>query len=516
MLSFLGKKSENTPSIIRKKVSEMEKQNDHINAELKARYLESAQANLPRIYSEDIRVVTDKKALVNGDSFVVDLGNHYVGYFSFVLGYIDSYPDAPVRLSLKFCESKEELDADFSSYKGMLCPSWLQEEIINIDYIGEYKMPRRYAARYIKISVIYTPKKITLTDFLFTAVTSADKSALKEVNIDDAELKVIDRVACNTLKNCMHRIFEDGPKRDRRLWIGDMRLEALTNYYTYNQTDIVRRCLYLFAASDCDSDGILPAFVYENPIFVSGNWHPRDYALLFVVSLCDYYEHTKDKDTFFDLYPIARIQMESIYQKVDENGIIIERSVFLDWNDRLKKTTAFNGVYLYTLERLGAVLSELGHCDAAMYNERYARLKAAAFEKLYNKDENNFANAYDNYQVSVHSAAWMILGGVISEGVAWDVLQKSMKSKDALQAVTPYMNHYLVEAMMKLGREKEAFDHIRSFWGQMVKEGADTFYEVFVPGEPDVSPYGNKMINSMCHAWSCTPSYFIRKYALGN
>ena len=30
--------------------------------------------------------------------------------------------------------------------------------------------------------------------------------------------------------------------------------------------------------------------------------------------------------------------------------------------------------------------------------------------------------------------------------------------------------------------------------------GAHTFYEVFVPGEPDVSPYGDKMMNSMCHA----------------
>ena len=79
-----------------------------------------------------------------------------------------------------------------------------------------------------------------------------------------------------------------------------------------------------------------------------------------------------------------------------------------------------------------------------------------------------------------------------------------------MDKLTPYMNHYLVEAMMKLGKEQEAFDHIRNFWGQMVKEGADTFYEVYVPGQPDVSPYGNKMMNSMCHAWSCTPSYFIR------
>ena len=41
------------------------------------------------------------------------------------------------------------------------------------------------------------------------------------------------KIAVNTLKNCMQRVFEDGPKRDRRLWIGDLRLEALANYYTF-------------------------------------------------------------------------------------------------------------------------------------------------------------------------------------------------------------------------------------------------------------------------------------------
>ena len=74
------------------------------------------------------------------------------------------------------------------------------------------------------------------------------------------------------------------------------------------------------------------------------------------------------------------------------------------------------------------------------------------------------------------------------------------------------MHHYVVEAMIKTGMIQEAKDYIKSYWGAMAKEGADTFYEVFVPDDADFSPYGDRMINSMCHAWSCTPSYFIRKY----
>lgn len=489
--------------------------NQAINKEY---YLKKAQENLPKLFSDDISILNEFKQLNSGDSFVIDLGNHYVGYFSFVLGYTDIYPDAPVRLRVRFCESKDEIDSDFTTYHGSLCPSWLQEEIINVDFVGEYKMTRRYAARYIKIDVLFTRRTITLSNFVFSAVTSADKSRLTPINIDDTELENIDTVSVNTLKNCMQRIFEDGPKRDRRLWIGDLRLEALTNYYTYGQCDVVRRCLYLFAAADCDSDGFLPGFLYENPIFVSGSWFLRDYALLFVVSLCDYYLYTGDEKTFLDIYPVAKKQMDAILNAVDDNGIVVvkdKNNIFIDWNPALKKTTSMHGVYLYTLKILCKALGEMKHHDAQMFERRYQDAKQAAICHLYNSTENNFANEYDNYQISVHSAVWMILGEVVEGDNAWEILQAAMSDKEGPKPVTPYMNHYLVEAMMKLERNKEAMDHIKFLWGMMVKEGADTFYEIFVPGKSDFSPYGDSLINSRCHAWSCTPSYFIRKMLKG-
>ena len=46
----------------------------------------------------------------------------------------------------------------------------------------------------------------------------------------------------------MQTVFEDGPKRDRRLWMGDLRIQALTNYQTYKKSSLVKACLYLFAA----------------------------------------------------------------------------------------------------------------------------------------------------------------------------------------------------------------------------------------------------------------------------
>ncbi|WP_390580761.1 hypothetical protein [Paenibacillus illinoisensis] len=47
------------------------------------------------------------------------------------------------------------------------------------------------------------------------------------------EMANIDRVAVQT-RDCMQSVFEDCPKRDRRLWIGDLRLQALVNYETFS------------------------------------------------------------------------------------------------------------------------------------------------------------------------------------------------------------------------------------------------------------------------------------------
>ena len=91
---------------------------------------------------------------------------------------------------------------------------------------------------------------------------------------------------------------------------------------------------------------------------------------------------------------------------------------------------------------------------------------------------------------------------------------RAFADKNAKQPCTPYMHHYVIEAMMKLGMKNEAVLYLKKYWGGMIELGADTFWEAYIPDEPDFSPYNDRMINSLCHAWSCTPSYFIRKYNL--
>ncbi|MBR3809932.1 MAG: hypothetical protein IKK46_06460 [Clostridia bacterium] len=483
----------------------------------KAYFLTKAQENYPELKFTVLTPDITEFIATNGDSILLDLGEHAVGHFSFTFDRVNIFVDSPVRLNIKFGEDIREINDDFSQYSGTLSNTWLQEEIINLDFPQNITMPRRYACRFIKITVERTTRPIRLSDFSFKASTSADISLLKPANTTDDLLKKIDRVATNTLKECMQTFFEDGPKRDRRLWIGDLRLEALTNYYTFKNTEIVKRCLYLFAAGECNNIGFLPSFVYETPYYHSGATHIEDYALLYVVSVCDYYEHTGDIDVLNDLLEICKSQLESFSTTLNENLITTKKDgwfAFIDWCPGLECLTALQGVYLYTLERFSGVLKTIGDKDYQKYSALISKIRSACKTLFYDENANAFINDFDNKQLSVHSQVWMILGGVIDGEEAKKLLLYCLDNKNFKQPVTPYMRHYVIEAMLKLDMKAEAIQYLKTFWGGMVEIGADTFWEAYIPNDLEFSPYNDRMINSLCHAWSCTPSYFIRKYGL--
>ena len=488
--------------------------NEAVN-ERKNYYLGKARQNMPPMFYKEVRPMPEGVTGKGAFEFVLDLGDHYVGKFSFSMDNVDDYISAPVRTTIRFAEDLNELNADFSTYHGNLCASWLQEEVLNIEFPGDVKMERRYSCRYIKFTIHEARRLVKFDNFCFTSSTSADDTKLKPAVIEDPMLQKIDKIACKTLRDCMQTFFEDGPKRDRRMWTGDLRLQALANYYTYDNRETVKRSLYLFAASDYNELGFLPGYVYERPYFFTGRDHIADYAMFYVCCLCDYFEHTGDKETAIDLLPVCKEQMEAFARVLDDRGIVINQPgwfAFIDWNKSLKKMTALQGTYLYALEKFVAMLKALGDEEAEAYEAQLAKIRKASYEHLFDQEKGYFCNATDEFNKSVHAQVFMILGGVIDGEAGKKALNAMLNDPEACQPNTPYMQHYVIEAMMKLGMVQEAKDFMVAFWGGMVEAGADTFWEAYVPGDPSFSPYGDHMIDSLCHAWSCTPTYLIRRF----
>ncbi len=430
---------------------------------------------------------------------VLDFGRYCVGQVTIGWSF-DRRVDSPLRTHVRFGETPAEIAAGIDDYNGHLGRGWLQEELVVLDCPGaQFTLPRRYAFRYLAIRIDGGPNyRFRLDSLEVENVSCVNRSAVSAVN-------EIDRISLNTLAACMQEVFEDGPKRDRRLWLGDLRLQALVNYVTYQNHSLVKRCLYLFAAF-ARPNGAVPADLYsdgagENLIF--------DYLGMFPVALWEYWVATGDRETLRELWPVAARQLDIMLAEFDESGNFHNHSdywLFIDWSDSLDRNCAEYGVMLFAL-KAGVSLAELNHAAplARKFDLWIARLTLRSQELFYHQGAGVFLS---NGQFSWASQVWMALGGVPGGGAA---LLRALKDPTARKPGGPYLYSYTVEALLQCGFQREADALLEEYWGKMAHFQFDTFPEVFVPEEPFRSPYGDWRINSACHAWSCTPAFFLRR-----
>lgn len=452
---------------------------------------------------------------------IADFGRHLTGSFSFRLKSMDNTPDAPVRLKFTFAEVPAELNTPFDPYPGVLSRAWLQDEIITISqFEKQVTIPRRFAFRYLKIELLGASPyfDFTISEIKCTATTSAESVTQKLADTTSPVIREINRVSLETLKECMQSVFEDGPKRDSRLWIGDFYLQSLVNTYTFKNQNLTKRCLYLLAGLAAD-DGRLHADVFELP-----NPHPQlgvhcmDYSLLFNSTLLEYLKATNDKEAALDLWPVVQNQVNYALGFFKGNNIFDPSAtkeslwLFFDWNDKLDKTVAMQGLMIFTLNnsyQLARLLNK--EQEVKEWVTISEKLVKAAKKEMFVPGQGVFLSG-SHHQLSYMSQVWMILSDALSPSEGQKALKVVMESPLAIYPVSPYAYHYVIEAMIKCNMKNEAKKLLVDYWGSMVNKGADTFWEVYDTKNDYLSPYNFYPVNSYCHAWSCTPSYFIQKY----
>jgi hypothetical protein len=456
--------------------------------------------------------------LSTGDSFTLDFGEHVVGYLHFLLTLIGEAMGGPLRLKFVFGEIPAEIAKPFDSYTGTLSRAWLQDETITVETLpSTISLSRRLAFQYLKVEVIAASfdYKFVFSDLYVDAVSSApfdtDPFSIKKLS---PELKTLDMVGLRTLRNGMQTVFEDGPKRDRRLWLADSPLQALTNYYSFKNYDLVKRCIYLFAALIYD-DGRLPACVYEKPSPHRGSEFILDFSILYSSTLLDYGNHSNDWESVRELWPVALKQFDFIWDHIDEKGLFKDLGkwwVFIDWQPKLDKQAPMQGLILYCLHQAIALAAKINRKEEVFQLIEPMKKMTEAARNFLQKASGELFHSGEIKQLSWASQIWMILGDVVNSQEGTIILKKLLSKSNAIKPVTPFIYHYAVEAMLICNMREQALELIKYYWGGMISHGANTFWEVYDPENPNLSPYNDYLVNSYCHSWSCTPSYFLRKY----
>ena len=515
-------------------------------ADKRVDWLNKAQANMPELKHTLVKPVAIVKGVEDENAFqgwrmepngepiesfyktslkshapiILDLGDHYTGYLTLKVNHTGMPADAPVRLKLTFAELPAEVMTPFDPYKGGLSRAWLQDEVVTIMRLPEeVRIPRRLACRYVKIEVLAQSYfDFVIEDFSFDAVTSATGEPMELSAECDPMIRRINEVGLKTLAECMQTVYEDGPKRDQRLWIGDLYLEALANAYSYRNHTLTKRCLYLLAAL-ADEDGYLHATVYEYPTPMPQiNQHVHDYSLLYGVALLEYLKETGDRQTAEDLWSVVEYQVEFARTYLKDGIYDVNKQpawwLVFDWKDDLNRATPMQGLMTFCIAKSLELAEMLGYEDRAPVKEWSKvldQMRRASKSKLYDKQRGVMLSG-DQGQVSYLSQAWMTLSDTFSRKEAQRAMRYVLENEDTCYPGSPYAYHYIIEALLHCGMETEARELMVKYWGGMIQKGADTFWEVYDPKDDKRSPYGAHVVNSACHAWSCTPVYFINKY----
>lgn len=376
-------------------------------------------------------------------------------------------------------------------------------------------LPRRYSFRYVELKIIDTSPKwqAVFSNPTVTTETSADSSSFKPLCLKDEKLQKIYNVGIKTLADCMQDVFEDGPKRDRRLWLGDLRLQALADYASFDNTALVKRCLYLFAGMTT-KEGKISANVFVQPKNIPDDTFLFEYSLFFISVLYDLHQAHPDENLVRELYPIAKKQIDLSLQMFDKDGKLIpdeDYPVFVDWSNEFNKDTAGQAEMIYVLKQFIFLAETIGEPDINFYREKLTLISRYARENLYRSERKLFVTGNEEFNIA--SQVWMVLAGVMSPEENREIMQTTIREMFPITGIaTPYMYHHIVEALFQAGLKDDAVTLMKNYWGKMIDLGADTFWEAFDPNQPDYSPYGSPIVNSYCHAWSCTPVYLIKKY----
>ena len=461
------------------------------------------------VAAESLGQIPSSLELSPGENTILDFGEHLVGEVELAVGNAGKDFDSPVMLRFLAAETPYELTYRREKYQGGLAVGWMQEETVRVMFPSScVRLRNRLAFRFLRIEVLSAPGRARLSDIRLHAYSAAGAAIPPSPpGLDGLEQK-IHQVACRTLRNCMQGVFEDGPKRDRRLWLGDLRLQALANAVTYRNAELVEHSLYLLAA-EVKEDGLFPSCAFETDC--GHGCAVLEYPLLLAPLLLEHLRAYGHREIAEELFDLAAWQFHLLKSLIGPDNLMRNDHrawLVIDHSTELEKETALQGIYIFGLESLAALARELGR-DATEAVASATRLRDALHRHRYDGKRGLFFSG-ESHQFSVASQVWAVLAGVVQGKEARALLARVMEAGDAVPAFSPYMQHYFLEAC----QDCEAFELqravIRDYWGGMVRTGASTFYEIYHPAQPFYSPYGDAWANSACHAWSCSPVVYLK------
>ncbi len=147
-------------------------------------------------------------------------------------------------------------------------------------------------------------------------------------------------------------VIWDGCRRDREVWVGDLRPSALALYALTSDASAVRTSLRLIAERRFE-DGLVPASASSRQVFF-------EYALWWIITAWEYYWHTGDREFVAAMMPVLQGQLEWLERHVTPDRLL---EVSNTWSYTLPRAGVLSGANMVLAHALecAARLCDLPH-----------------------------------------------------------------------------------------------------------------------------------------------------------
>jgi hypothetical protein len=378
---------------------------------------------------------------------------------------------------------------------------------------------RWQSGRYVEVLVTtaYEPLTISGLRFRETHYPYEDRSRF---TASDPRLAQVGELAFRTLLACSHETTMDCPYYEQLQYAGDTRLQCLIAYATTGDDALARQALRAFARSQEDN-GLVQS---RTPARQSSPIPP--FTLWWVAMVHDFALWRGDLDFVAELMPAVRAALDAHRRTVDDQGIfhalhgwnftdwvpgwdagvppgiVQDGEEYPDWPGPGTGVSAVLQLQLALVARQAADLeSWVGSSDAAAKNSQLAdRLLEAADGAFYDADRGLYADNLEHSAFSEHSQSLALLAGAkYGETALRTMLQTPVAG---LARTTVYFDHYLFEALQRIGRSDVLLERLELWYG-LLDRGLRTVIEHPEPTRSD------------CHAWGAHPLYHYVATLLG-
>lgn len=295
--------------------------------------------------------------------------------------------------------------------------------------------------------------------------------------------------AMRTLYINMRDTYYDCPDRERAQWWGDATVLSGQSYYQLSPkaNALMYKAIHELVDWQRDDD------VFFSPI-PAGSW-TRELPAQMLASISTYgfwyyYIHTGDKETMAHAYPAMKRYLA--LWELDENGLTKYRSgdwSWGDWGRNIDIRLILASWHYLALESAVNIAELTGNeADIPQYRKIMDSIREA-----YNKCWNGYAYRHPSYHGETDDRvnAMAIIAGFADESKHEALFNLFKKQEHA----SPYMEKYVLEALVKTGYGEYALDRFKRRFRNMIEDPLHTtLYEGWEEGG-----YGGGSTN---HAWS--------------